>query len=286
MESDSQLYLNDFINQKTIMANYPWVLSTITVLWEFCDSGELCSRRYNRSSSPPANIQDISTNQELFEKMEMKLNSQDVKAINCSICLSPPTNLVMSSEDYNPKPSLSEPSTLAKVSALVNLLHEERQTLKSLIFSEFRKMLSLLEETLKAECFQIFIIHTSMAAKETFQVINFFSECGPESRVVLLASLEVTGVGINLTAASCWDLDIEEQAIACVHRIGQKEEVKVMRLVVKNSNKQRIMELRGQVENNRDREMRRLGFQDIQTIMGMQNGFNVGFGGSNRSGDE
>eukprot|EP00268_Persea_americana_P041033 TRINITY_DN4086_c1_g1_i5.p1 TRINITY_DN4086_c1_g1~~TRINITY_DN4086_c1_g1_i5.p1 ORF type:complete len:163 (-),score=25.52 TRINITY_DN4086_c1_g1_i5:896-1384(-) len=151
MESDSQLYLNDFINQKTIMANYPWVLSTITVLWEFCDSGELCSRRYNRSSSPPANIQvlwefcdsgelcsrrynrsssppaniqvlwefcdsgelcsrrynrsssppaniqDISTNQELFEKMEMKLNSQDVKAINCSICLSPPTNLVMSS---------------------------------------------------------------------------------------------------------------------------------------------------------------------------------------------
>eukprot|EP00268_Persea_americana_P041031 TRINITY_DN4086_c1_g1_i3.p1 TRINITY_DN4086_c1_g1~~TRINITY_DN4086_c1_g1_i3.p1 ORF type:complete len:148 (-),score=24.82 TRINITY_DN4086_c1_g1_i3:320-763(-) len=147
-------------------------------------------------------------------------------------------------------------------------------------------MLSLLEETLKAEGFQIFIIHTSMAAKETFQVINFFSECGPESRVVLLASLEVTGVGINLTAASCWDLDIEEQAIACVHRIGQKEEVKVMRLVVKNSNKQRIMELRGQVENNRDREMRRLGFQDIQTIMGMQNGFNVGFGGSNRSGDE
>eukprot|EP00268_Persea_americana_P041030 TRINITY_DN4086_c1_g1_i2.p1 TRINITY_DN4086_c1_g1~~TRINITY_DN4086_c1_g1_i2.p1 ORF type:complete len:124 (-),score=17.56 TRINITY_DN4086_c1_g1_i2:315-686(-) len=93
-------------------------------------------------------------------------------------------------------------------------------------------MLSLLEETLKAEGFQIFIIHTSMAAKETFQVINFFSECGPESRVVLLASLEVTGVGINLTAASCWDLDIEEQAIACVHRIGQKEEVKVIRLVV------------------------------------------------------
>ncbi|XXG52880.1 hypothetical protein AAC387_Pa03g1083 [Persea americana] len=57
MESDSQLYVNDFINQKTIMTNYPWVLSTITVLWEFCDSGELCSRRYNRSSSPPANIQ-------------------------------------------------------------------------------------------------------------------------------------------------------------------------------------------------------------------------------------
>ncbi|XXG52878.1 hypothetical protein AAC387_Pa03g1082 [Persea americana] len=59
MESDPQLYVNDFINQKTIMANYPWVLSTITVLWEFCDSGELCSRRYNRSSSPPANIQGL-----------------------------------------------------------------------------------------------------------------------------------------------------------------------------------------------------------------------------------
>ena len=39
------------------MTNYPWVLSTITGIREFCDSAELCSRRYNRSSSPPANIQ-------------------------------------------------------------------------------------------------------------------------------------------------------------------------------------------------------------------------------------
>ncbi|XXG52889.1 hypothetical protein AAC387_Pa03g1091 [Persea americana] len=196
------------------MTNYPWVLSTITGIREFCDSAELCSRRYNRSPSPPANIEERTAPCPLC----------------CFVLLE---SSIFSAEDYNPKPSLSEPSTSAKVSTLVNLLHEERQTLKSVIFSEFRKMVSLLEETLKAEGFQIFIIHTSMAAKETFQVIKKFSECGPESRAVLLASLEVIGVGINLTAASriyflepCWDLDIEEQAIACVHRIGQKEEVK------------------------------------------------------------
>lgn len=57
IESDSQLYLNDFFNQKTIMINYPRVLSTITGPREFCDSGELCSKRYNRSSFPRANIQ-------------------------------------------------------------------------------------------------------------------------------------------------------------------------------------------------------------------------------------
>lgn len=138
-----------------------------------------------------------------------------------------------------------------------------------------QKNAKLAWETLRAESFQIFIIHTSVVAKENFQVTNFFPECGPESRaVLLLASLEVTGVGINLTAASrihflepCWDL--QEQAIDCVHCIGQKEEVKVIRLVVRKSIEQRILELRGQVENNRDREMSRLGFQDIQTIMGM-----------------
>lgn len=59
---------------------------------------------------------------------------------------------------------------------------------------------------------------------------------------MFLLSTKAGGVGINLTAAqvviifdSDWNPQNDVQAIARAHRIGQTEEVKVFRLVTKNT---------------------------------------------------
>lgn len=59
---------------------------------------------------------------------------------------------------------------------------------------------------------------------------------------IMLASLKCGGLGLNLTAANrviCldpwWNVAVENQAFARVYRIGQVQETKFLRLVVKNS---------------------------------------------------
>ena len=71
-----------------------------------------------------------------------------------------------------------------------------------------------------------------------------------ESCAVFLISLKAGGVGLNLVEANhlilmdiWWNPAVEKQAIDRVHRIGQKKEVFVHRLVVANSIEERILAL-------------------------------------------
>lgn len=66
----------------------------------------------------------------------------------------------------------------------------------------------------------------------------------------MLASLKASNAGINLTAASTvyllepwWNPAIEEQAMDRVHRIGQKHDVKVVRLIARDTIDVRILQL-------------------------------------------
>lgn len=111
-------------------------------------------------------------------------------------------------------------------------------------------MLILLEEPLEAAGFKLLHLDGSMNAKKRAQVIEEFGNPGPGGPTVLLASLKASGAGINLTAASrvfllepWWNPAVEEQAMDRVHRIGQKEDVKIVRLIVRNSIEERILEL-------------------------------------------
>ncbi|KAK4359636.1 hypothetical protein RND71_021865 [Anisodus tanguticus] len=130
-------------------------------------------------------------------------------------------------ETSNATNSGSSSTASSKVNALLKLLvasRDESPSRKSIIFSQFRKMLLLLEEPLKA------------AALE-----------GP---TILLVSLKASGAGINLTAATkvyliepWWNQAIEEQAMDRVHRIGQKEDVKILRMIARSTIEERILEL-------------------------------------------
>ncbi|KAJ3187181.1 DNA helicase rad5 [Gaertneriomyces sp. JEL0708] len=67
---------------------------------------------------------------------------------------------------------------------------------------------------------------------------------------VLLASTRAAGVGLNLTRASCvillepwWNPAVEQQVIDRVHRIGQTRDVRILRMVVRDSVEERMVEV-------------------------------------------
>uniref|UniRef100_A0A0A8ZWS7 Helicase C-terminal domain-containing protein n=1 Tax=Arundo donax TaxID=35708 RepID=A0A0A8ZWS7_ARUDO len=146
-------------------------------------------------------------------------------------------------------------------------------------------MLILLEEPLKRAGFNILRLDGSMTAKKRLQVIQQFAQVGPDAPTVLLASLKAAGAGVNLTAASTvylfdpwWNPGVEEQAMDRVHRIGQKKEVKVIRLVVKGTIEERILSL--QERKNRlitnafgkkgGKENKEIRIKELRMMMGLQ----------------
>lgn len=144
-------------------------------------------------------------------------------------------------------------SSSSKVKCLLKLLSGARQenaNSKSVIFSQFRKMLLLLEEPLKEAGFNVLRLDGTTSAKKRGELIKKFGIPAPNGPTILLASLKACGSGINLTAASTvyllepwWNPAIEEQAMDRVHRIGQKEDVKIVRMIARNTIEERILEL-------------------------------------------
>jgi len=153
--------------------------------------------------------------------------------------------------DVSNNPELSVSS--AKVTALLEELlaaKDQKLTSKSVVFSQFTSMLLLLEEPLKAAGFKILRLDGSMNPKRRSREIEKFGAHEQSTATVLLASLKASGAGINLTAASTvyllepwWNPAVEEQAMDRVHRIGQKEDVKIVRLIARNSIEERMLEL-------------------------------------------
>ncbi|CAL9760025.1 unnamed protein product [Musa acuminata subsp. burmannicoides] len=194
----------------------------------------------------------------------------------------PPTK---STIDDGSKTCLSNRPLSSKVSFLLKLLlasKEQNPSTKSVVFSQFRKMLILLQEPLKDAGFVILRLDGAMSTKRRAEVIKRFGKCGPGEPTVLLASLKAAGTGINLTAASrvylmepWWNPAVEEQAMDRVHRIGQKEEVKVVRLIVRGSIEERILKLQerkkklasGAFGRKAAKEQKQVRLEDLRIMM-------------------
>jgi SNF2 family DNA or RNA helicase len=117
---------------------------------------------------------------------------------------------------------------------------------KVLVFSQFVKMLQLLEK----ECCDR-QIHTHILTgqtKDRQQVVSTFqSDAQPG---VFLLSLRAAGTGLNLTNASYvvlydpwWNPAVEAQAIDRSHRIGQTQTVNAYRLIAPGTVEEKIWEL-------------------------------------------
>ncbi|CAL1352250.1 unnamed protein product [Linum trigynum] len=211
------------------------------------------------------------------------------RELSQSDLFSAPPEALGTTEQEESTSSTPRRSTSSKVSTLLALLTASRNedpTTKSVVFSQFQKMLLLLEAPLKEAGFKTLRLDGSMTARKRAQVMKEFADTngGDETKTttVLLASLKASGAGINLTAASrvyllepWWNPAVEEQAMDRVHRIGQKKEVKVMRLIARNSIEERVLEMQERKQKvakeafGRGKSKKEVSTDDIQRLMSL-----------------
>jgi superfamily II DNA or RNA helicase len=137
-----------------------------------------------------------------------------------------------------------------KLDALMDLLEplvEEGN--KILVFSQFVKMLNLIERRIEKERWTTFKL--TGESQNRGEIVNQFNR--HEGGGVFLISLRAGGSGLNLMAAPYvvlfdpwWNPAVENQAIDRAHRIGQTKTVFAYRLLVQNTieDKIRKMQLR------------------------------------------
>jgi superfamily II DNA or RNA helicase len=139
----------------------------------------------------------------------------------------------------------------SKLQALVKELRamrDESANNKALIFSQFNSTLAWLQRRLPEEGFGFRTISGSMPLKQRDKAIQAFQKDPPTT--VFLLSMRAGAVGINLTSASHVFLvepainpSLTEQAIGRSWRMGQKREVQVKHLIVKDSIESNILKL-------------------------------------------
>eukprot|EP01052_Picozoa_sp_SAG31_P021324 SAG31_NODE_1643_length_7660_cov_2.867875_6_plen_724_part_00 len=118
---------------------------------------------------------------------------------------------------------------------------------KVLIFSQMVQLLYLLEDYLTARGFPHECLHGSISANDRQAAIRRY--CTDEKSFIFLLSTRAGGLGINLTVAdtviifdSDWNPQNDLQAQARCHRIGQEQEVKIYRLISRNTYEMQLYE--------------------------------------------
>lgn len=136
-----------------------------------------------------------------------------------------------------------------KLVLLDKLLYKLRNQHKVLIFSQMTKCLDLLEEYLKFRNYPFERIDGAVKGSLRQEAIDRFST---GNSFVFLLCTRAGGVGINLTAAdtciifdSDWNPQNDLQAQARCHRIGQKNAVKIYRVVTKNTYEREMFDKAG-----------------------------------------
>lgn len=117
-----------------------------------------------------------------------------------------------------------------------------------LIFSQFVKALDEVDILLDKLSIPHFMLTGDTDVKKRMDMmLRFNEEDGPD---VFLISLKAGGTGLNLTGADTvihldpwWNVAAENQASDRTHRIGQRRNVEVIKLISENSIEERVLEL-------------------------------------------
>ncbi|KAF2747724.1 hypothetical protein M011DRAFT_467331 [Sporormia fimetaria CBS 119925] len=157
-------------------------------------------------------------------------------------------------------------------------LRSKKQTLKSIVFSQFTSMLQLIEWRLRRAGFNTVMLDGSMTpAMRQKSIEHFMTDPDVE---VFLVSLKAGGVALNLTEASrvfivdpWWNPAAEWQSADRCHRIGQKRPCVITRLCIEDSVESRMVALQekkaamiaGTVNNDKV-AMDRLSPEDLQFL--------------------
>jgi SNF2 family DNA or RNA helicase len=118
-----------------------------------------------------------------------------------------------------------------------------------LVFSQFIGMLDIATHFFKKNKIAFLRIDGSVPALQRKKIVEEFQNS--KKVFVLLLSLKTGGVGLNLTRARIvihvdpwWNPAVENQASDRVHRIGQEHNVKIFRLLMKDSIEEKMLVLK------------------------------------------
>ena len=123
-----------------------------------------------------------------------------------------------------------------------NLIQEGRSVL---IFSQFTKMLALIEQELQKRNYASLMLTGKTQKRD--ELVKKFQETDVP---IFLLSLKAGGLGLNLTKADTvihyepwWNPAVAAQATDRIHRIGQEQAVFEYHLVVEGSVEERMLAL-------------------------------------------
>ncbi|CAJ1936386.1 unnamed protein product [Sphenostylis stenocarpa] len=132
-----------------------------------------------------------------------------------------------------------------------NRCHSDSVTVvgeKAIVFSQWTRMLDLLEACLKNSSINYRRLDGTMSVVARDKAVKDFNTL-PEVSVIIM-SLKAASLGLNLVVAChvlmldlWWNPTTEDQAIDRAHRIGQTRPVTVLRLTVKDTVEDRILAL-------------------------------------------
>lgn len=133
-------------------------------------------------------------------------------------------------------------------------LRSQKQTHKSIVFSQFTSMLQLVEWRLRRAGFNTVMLDGSMSPIQRQKSIEYFMNNTDVE--VFLVSLKAGGVALNLTEASrvfiidpWWNPAAEWQSADRCHRIGQKRPCVITRLCIEDSVESRMVMLQEKKAN-------------------------------------
>eukprot|EP00053_Salpingoeca_punica_P020189 m.210151 g.210151 ORF g.210151 m.210151 type:complete len:1163 (-) comp17815_c1_seq2:46-3534(-) len=145
-------------------------------------------------------------------------------------------------------PSLSRMiSDSCKLQRLDTLLMElKRGKHRVLLYSQMTKMLNILEDLMAYRHYKYIRLDGQTNISDRRDMVSDFQN--RDDIFVFLLSTRAGGLGINLTAAdtvifydSDWNPTVDQQAMDRAHRLGQKRQVTVYRLLAKNTVDEKIL---------------------------------------------
>ena len=164
----------------------------------------------------------------------------------------------------------------SKIERCIDLLLQMKAMNRNvLIFSQFVQLLKLLRERLQQEQISFCYLDGSLSLEKREEQVQIFQQ-GKHN--CFLISLKAGGSGLNLTTASevilldpWWNPAVEAQAADRSHRIGQKKQVSIYRLISRNTIEASILQLHRQKRDVaahllQDRDQI-LSFEEIRNVL-------------------
>ena len=118
---------------------------------------------------------------------------------------------------------------------------------KILLFSQFTTMLDRIAAQLQERGIPYYLLTGATKAEKRLEMVDRFNE---DRTPIFLISLKAGGTGLNLTGADIvihydpwWNVSSENQATDRAHRIGQKNNVQVFKLITQNTIEEKIKKL-------------------------------------------